>query len=133
VAEGSGVSDLDVRIAGFAWLKRHGAANGDVFPGTLLNQGFAYEGKRITLKGGAGIWFPQGFSNPISITTALNGPYRLDDIGDDGLLTYAYRGQDPDHRDNRGLRDACRTRTPLIYVPRGSRQPLPGSLARECP
>ena len=57
VAEGSGVSDLDVRIAGFAWLKRHGAANGDVFPGTLLNQGFAYEGKRITLKGAAGIWF----------------------------------------------------------------------------
>ncbi len=48
-------------------------------------------------------------------TTALNGPYRLDDIGEDGLLTYAYRGQDPEHRDNRGLREALRTRTPLIY------------------
>jgi putative restriction endonuclease len=109
------VSELDVRIAAFAWLKEHGAANGDVFPGTLLNQGFSYSGQRITLKGPAGIWFPQGFSIPISITTALDGPYRLDEIADDGLLTYAYRGKDPNHRDNQGLREACRTRTPLIY------------------
>jgi putative restriction endonuclease len=109
------VSELDVRIAAFAWLKEHGAANGDVFPGTPLNQGFSYKGQRITLKGPAGIWFPQGFSIPISITTALDGPYRLDEIADDGLLTYAYRGKDPDHRDNQGLREACRTRTPLIY------------------
>jgi hypothetical protein len=36
-------------------------------------------------------------------------------IGDDGLLTYAYRGTDPNHRDNVGLRKAYRTRTPLIY------------------
>ena len=109
------MSELEIRIAAFSWLTEHGAANGGVFPGTLLNQGFVYEGRRVTLKGAAGIWFPQGFSIPISITTALNGPYRLDDIADDGLLTYAYRGQDPEHRDNRGLRDACRTRTPLIY------------------
>ncbi len=107
--------EFDVRIAAFAWLKEHGAANGDVFPGTLLNQGFTYQGRRVTLKGAAGIWFPHGFSVPISITTALNGPYRLDDIADDGLLTYAYRGMDPHHRDNQGLREACRTRAPLIY------------------
>ena len=78
-------------------------------------QGFDCNGRRVTLKGASGIWFPQGFSMPISITTSLNGPYRLDDIEDDGLLTYAYRGNDPNHRDNRGLREACRTRTPLIY------------------
>ena len=110
------MSELEVRLAAFAWLKEHGAANGDVFPGTVLNQGFIFQAQRITLKGAAGIWFPQGFSIPISITTALNGPYRLDDIGDDGLLTYAYRGKDADHRDNKGLRKACLTRTPLIYL-----------------
>jgi putative restriction endonuclease len=109
------VPELEVRIAAFAWLKDHGAVNGDVFLGTLLNRGFEYQGRRVTLKGAAGIWFPQGFTVPISITTALNGPYRLDDIADDGLLTYAYRGQDPHHRDNQGLREAFRTRTPLIY------------------
>jgi putative restriction endonuclease len=109
------VPELDIRIAAFAWLKEHGAGNGDVFPGGLLNQGFIYHGEPITLKGAAGIWFPRGFSIPISITTALKGPYRLDDIADDGLLTYAYRGNDPRHRDNVGLREALRTRTPLIY------------------
>ncbi len=61
--------ELEVRIAAFAWLKEHGAANGDVFPGTLLNHGFTFEGRRIALKGAAGIWFPQGFSVWISTTT----------------------------------------------------------------
>ena len=107
--------ELDVRIAAFAWLREKGAANGGILPGTVLNEGFIHQGRRVTLKGPAGIWFPQGFTVPLSITTARNGPYRLDDIADDGLLTYAYRGRDPQHRDNRGLRDACRTRTPLIY------------------
>jgi putative restriction endonuclease len=109
------VSELDVRIAAFAWRKENAAANGGVFPGRLLNDGFTYEGRRITLRGPAGIWFPQGFSVPISITTRQDGPYPLDGIGDDGLLTYAYQGTDPEYRDNRGLREACRTRTPLIY------------------
>ncbi|MGO9308676.1 MAG: hypothetical protein ACLQDL_06605 [Spirochaetia bacterium] len=113
------MSDLDVRIAVFAWLRDMGAANGGILEGKTLNEGFTYQGRRVTLKGAAGIWFPQGFSIPLSITTALNGPYRLDDIADDGLLTYAYRGTDPNHRDNRGLREACRTRTPVIYLPVG--------------
>jgi len=109
------VSELEVRLHAFAWLRERGAANGGVIPGAVLNQGFTHEGRRITLKGASGIWFPQGFSMPISITTALKGPYRLDDIADDGLLTYAYRGQDSQHRDNQGLREAFRTRTPLVY------------------
>ncbi len=107
--------ELDIRLAVFSWLRERGAANGGILPGAELNEGFIYQGRRITLKGASGIWFPQGFTVPLSITTALNGPYRLDDIADDGLLTYAYRGIDPNHRDNRGLREACRTRTPLVY------------------
>ncbi len=107
--------ELEVRIAAFAWLKENGSANGGVFPGRMLNEGFTYEGRRITLRGPAGIWFPQGFSVHISITTRIGGPYPLDRIEDDGLLTYAYQGTDPDYRDNKGLREACRTRTPLIY------------------
>ena len=98
------MSDLDIRMAAFAWLRERGAANGGVLSGKELNDGFIFSGRRITLKGAAGIWFPQGFSIPISITTALNGPYSLDDIADDGLLTYAYRGTDPNHRDNRAPR-----------------------------
>jgi putative restriction endonuclease len=107
--------DLEIRIAAFAWLREREAFNGGIYAGTELNRGFEFRGRNVTLKGQQGIWFPQGFSVPLSISTAIRGPYRLDDIGDDGLLTYAYRGTDPEHRDNRGLREAWRTRTPLIY------------------
>lgn len=115
IGEQPGMSELDVRIAAFAWLRDKETSSGGIFLGAELMQGFDCNGRRVTLKGASGIWFPLGFSIPISITTSLNGPYRLDDIEDDGLLTYAYRGNDPNHRDNRGLREACRTRTPLIY------------------
>ena len=104
-----------IRLAAFDWIKQRSLFNEGVFNGSELNRGFDYKGQRITLKGQTGIWFPAGFTIPISITTSNQGPYALDDIGADGLLTYAYRGNDPDHRDNRGMREAMRTRTPMIY------------------
>jgi putative restriction endonuclease len=107
--------ETDIRIRAFQWLRDREQWNGGIFRGQELNEGFQYQGRRITLKGQTGIWFPAGFSIPISITTALKGPYDLDDIGDDGILVYAYRGTDGNHRDNWGLREAMRTRTPLIY------------------
>ena len=100
-------------MAVFDWLKSREPWSGGIFSGSELMQGIQVDGRRITLKGQTGIWFPAGFSVPLSITTSNKGPYKLDDIGDDGLVTYAYRGTDPDHRDNRGLREAMRTRTPL--------------------
>ncbi len=109
------MTELDIRMEAFRWLREKERANGGIFLGTELQLGFECAGRRITLKGATGIWRPRDFSMPISITTSLRGTYRLDDIGDDGVLTYAYRGTNPDHRDNVGLRKACRTRTPLIY------------------
>lgn len=109
------MSEFDARLAAFAWLRDRGKSSGGIFPGSELVRGFEHEGRRITLKGATGIWFPQGFAIPISMTTRANGPYKLDDIGEDGVLTYAYRGVDPNHRDNVGLRRAGKTRTPLIY------------------
>ena len=51
---------------------------------------------------------------PLTITTAPEGPYD-DAFGKDGYLLYRYRGTDPNHRDNVGLREAYRNRIPLIY------------------
>ena len=50
-----------------------------------------------------------------SITTTVGGPY--DDTFDRqaGTLRYAYRGLDPQHRDNRGLRRAMVERVPIVY------------------
>jgi len=109
------LTETAIRLAVFEWLKSREPWNNGIFPGRELNEGIQIEGRRITLKGQTGIWFPAGFSVPLSITTSNKGPYKLDEIGDDGLLTYAYRGTDPDHRDNRGLREAMRSRTPFIY------------------
>ena len=107
--------ELDIRLAAFQWLAEREANGKAAFSGRELGEGFFYKNRRITLKGQTGIWFPQGFSMPISITTRLNGPYKLDTFNSDRTWTYAYRGTDPDHRDNRGLRAAMDTRTPLIY------------------
>lgn len=38
-----------------------------------------------------------------------------DESFDDGIFTYKYRGTDPFHRDNIGLREAMKKRIPLIY------------------
>ena len=52
---------------------------------------------------------------PLSITTSPNGPY-TDNIDSDGLLYYSYRGINPNHRDNVGLRVAMENRLPLVYL-----------------
>jgi hypothetical protein len=41
-------------------------------------------------------------------------PYK-DTLETDGVIRYRYRGTDPQHRDNRGLRLAMQRNTPLIY------------------
>jgi len=107
--------EFKIRMAAFRWLKDNERSDKNVFHGQELAEGFNYSGRRITLKGQTGIWFPKGFQMPISITTRKNGPYPTDGISEDGVLTYAYRGTDPNHHDNIGLRNACKTRTPLIY------------------
>jgi putative restriction endonuclease len=56
---------------------------------------------------------------PLSITTVAvvegeTRPYD-DAFGEDGLLRYRYRGTDPQHHENVGLRLAMQRRSPLIY------------------
>jgi putative restriction endonuclease len=51
---------------------------------------------------------------PLSITTTPKGPYN-DSFGSDGYLRYAYRGTDPEHRDNVGLRASLTHQVPLVY------------------
>ena len=51
---------------------------------------------------------------PLSVTTSPRGPYD-DALGSDNLLRYRYRGTDPWHRDNVGLRFAMQRRLPLAY------------------
>lgn len=107
--------DARVRTAAFEWLTDQVARYGDVLPWQILARGFFLGEARIPLLGPQGIFKP-GFLQeaPISITTSPDGPYD-DAFGPGGLLRYRYRGTDPDHRDNRWLRNAMAYRLPLVY------------------
>lgn len=110
------LSDHQVRSAAFAWLSRLVDTHGDELPYRHLADGFMIEGYRVPLLGPQGIFKPQVLAEiPLSITTAPNGRYN-DSFDDQGLLAYRYRGTDPGHRDNAGLRLAMQRRTPLIYL-----------------
>ncbi len=114
--------DLDgrVRLRAFEFLSEQTQLRGDVLPRETLAAGFEFEGTRVPLIGPQGIFKPAILPEmPLSITTVpvVEGrerPYE-DDLGPDGLLRYRYRGRDPNHRDNAGLRLAMRRRVPLLY------------------
>ena len=119
---GSRSDDLDrrVRLAAFDFLATETSHRGDVLPWRLLTNGFRFEGRRVCLLGPQGIFKPEILTElPISISTA---PVRMgrqrpydDQIGNDGLIRDRFRGSDPQHHDNRGLRLAMRRQAPLIY------------------
>lgn len=81
---------------------------------------FTFAGRRQRLQPvQTGIWKPAGFDASLSIMTVYRRagqrrPYE-DDIGADGLIRYAWRGDDPNHPDNRGLRRAMDLQLPLIW------------------
>ena len=106
--------DHDIRMAAFDWLSSQGDFRGDILPWALLAFGFEYQGRRIPLVSQQGIFRPKVLELPISIRTSAKGPYD-DSFGADGLLQYRYRGTDPNHKDNTGLREAMRSDTPLCY------------------
>lgn len=71
---------------------------------------------RVPLVGPQGIFKPKVLeSAPLSITTSPSGPYN-DGFGSDNLLRYRYRGTDPQHPDNVGLRAAMQLGLPLVYL-----------------
>lgn len=107
--------DARVRAAAFDWLTRQVDEHGDVLPRSLLAEGFTFGGVRVPLISPQGIFKPKVFDEvPLSITTTPNSPYK-DVVGPDGLLRYCYRGTDPNHQDNRGLRLAMQRELPLAY------------------
>lgn len=66
-----------------------------------------------------GIRKPAVFDSALSIRTVWRPdgaarPYD-DDLGDDGLIRYKWRGDDPNHAENRALRNAQAQQAPLIW------------------
>jgi putative restriction endonuclease len=114
-----GLQDQAIRSAAFAFLIEQTRLHGDVLPRGLLASGFRYGDDRVPLLGPQGIFKPRLLEVPLSITTVpvvegRDRPYD-DELSPDNLLTYRYRGTDPSHRDNVGLRLAMQRQAPLIY------------------
>lgn len=112
--------DARVRQAAFDFLDRQIQLQGEVLARDGLIRGFELEGRRVGLMSPQqGIFKPACLSTmPISICTTPPKPGRpapYEDKMTGELLFYAYRGSDPGHRDNVGLREAWRRQAPLIY------------------
>lgn len=88
------------------------ARGGFLTTAELLN--FEIHGQRFPLIDRArGIRNPVEFDATLSIVSAADGPYD-DHTGADGLLRYAFQARDALGGDNRKLREAMDTRTPII-------------------
>lgn len=108
-----------VRLAAFRRLEELQRVHGEVLAWSLLREGFEFGGERVRFLGPQGIFKPAQLRLPLSIATAPEKPGKPrpydDELGPDGFLRYRYRGTDPQHVDNRGLRDCWRDGIPLVY------------------
>lgn len=108
------LEDARIRSAVFDWLSMQVEIHGDVLPRDLLAKGMLMDGWRVPMLGPQGIFKPRVLEVPLSLTTSPNGPYD-DGFETDGTLRYKYRGKDPAHRDNVGVRFAMEAKLPLAY------------------
>jgi len=112
--------DRLVRLAAFQFLDEQSRIWGEVLPWRVLTAGFEFDGRRVPLVSQQGIFKPAVLREvPLSIRTTpmIEGRDRPYDDGmtEDGLLLYRYRGTDPTHRENAGLRRAMAEQTPLVH------------------
>jgi putative restriction endonuclease len=112
-------TDRQLRAAAFAYLDRL-AAHGR----SLVRQDdlapFSFQGSAVRLMATQqGIWKPKELEAALSFRTVYardpsKRPYD-DEPGSDGFLRYKWRGVDPNHPDNRALRQAMALALPLIW------------------
>jgi len=107
-------TNQQIRTAAFNWLNKQIEMHGDVLSRELLRKGFEFKNTRIPLVSPQGIFKPKEMELPLTITTTPKGPYD-DSFNYEDQLLYKYRGTDPYHRDNVGLREVMKREHPLIY------------------
>lgn len=111
--------DQQVRLAAFTHLDRLVAESPDGTVRWADANTFTFQGRAMPLMAQTGIWKPAILDAALSIRTTFTPPDQdppyLDSIGDDGMVRYKYHGHDPNHSDNRALREAMATQAELIY------------------
>ena len=117
--------DASIRAAALAQVEAGKRRFGGAIPWTFIAEGFTVHGQRIHLATKAkGIFKPAVMFGLLSVKTVMPRGNRrawyhdqraLGDIEDGGPISYAFRGSDPGHADNRLLRDAMIHQLPIIY------------------
>jgi putative restriction endonuclease len=106
-------------VAAFNFLDEQTTIHGgSVLPRRVLERGFEIEGRRVPLVGPQGIFKPAVCELPLSITTVPEIPGKDRPYEDETTyegVNYRYRGTDPRHPDNAGLRRAMVEHVPLVY------------------
>ncbi len=111
--------EREFRNLAMAWLDDFkSSGNGRFSYGALAN--YEHKGVRVPLiDPQRGIRKPASFNAALSIRTSYTPPGRAkpynDRIPSDGLLHYKYRGDNPNHHENRALRSALELKLPLIW------------------
>ncbi|MGI8692116.1 MAG: HNH endonuclease [Geodermatophilaceae bacterium] len=107
-----------VRAAMFAHLDGLADGHPDGLRSADINR-FEVDGMQVRLVVQPGIRKPHFLDAALTIRTAFTHPGQLppyeDTLGDDGFVRYKYRGLDPQHPDNRALRQAMLRQLPLAY------------------
>lgn len=108
-----------LRLEAMHWLSQRTHDGAFALTSEELRE-FRFEGAPFALRDRQrGIRKPAGFTAALSITTvhtpAGGVPPYLDADGVDGLPRYKWRGQDPEHPENRALRAASKQQVPLIW------------------
>ena len=113
--------DAQVRNAAFEFLKAECRRREATFSADgARRRGSSTGASLVAMVGPQGIFKPAILPElPLSITTAPvrgdgTAPYP-DVVGNDGLLSYCYRGTNPQHHENVGLRLAFQRAVPLVY------------------
>lgn len=109
----SEIDQAKLRLDIFGELEQRADARGGFLTGSELLT-FEIHGQRMPLIDRArGIRNPIEFDSTLSIVSSADGPYS-DHIGADGLLRYDFQARNPLGGDNRKLRHAMLTHTPII-------------------
>jgi putative restriction endonuclease len=112
--------DERLRAAAFAYLRELRSRSGGLVSRSDLAS-FTFEGRSVRLIGPQqGIWRPRFLDAALSILTTYVRPGEVppyhDEQGADGYPRYKWRGTDPRHPDNVGLRRAMEQQRPLVWL-----------------
>lgn len=112
--------DAAVRTAAMQFLADNQTHFPYGFKRDFLLKGFEFQGKKVSLVSAAqGIHKPAILDLPLSIFTTYTPPGEdrpyADDFDKNEFLLYKYRGTDPMHPNNVGLRKLMLGKLPLIY------------------